>query len=157
VSNRGRFEVLYGVAIIVANTAVLGIFVFPILLGWPVGFGLYRYRAEVWASIAQWLTVGVAIAAAVFALNLSRSRGGLASDRRSQMSSCSPTSILSIGAQHVEIRRPQRGHLTPPQAGVARNRITSLCRSTAAVNGRYRSRLGARASWVSTRPGHRSR
>ncbi|MGB9308535.1 MAG: hypothetical protein ACLPXZ_08690 [Mycobacterium sp.] len=57
-------------AIVVVSTAVLvGIFVFPILFGWPVGFGLYRYRAEAWASIAQWLTVGVAIAAAVFALN----------------------------------------------------------------------------------------
>jgi hypothetical protein len=43
--------------------------VFPILLGWPVGFGLLWYRAEVWASIAQWVTVGIAAAAAVFALN----------------------------------------------------------------------------------------
>jgi hypothetical protein len=68
--NRGRFEVLLGVAVIVWGIAVLlGVFVFPILLGWPVGFGLYRYRAEVWASIAQWVTVGIAAAATVFALN----------------------------------------------------------------------------------------
>jgi hypothetical protein len=69
-SNRDRLEGLRGVAIIVCGTAVLlGVFVFPILLGWPVGFGLYRYRAEVWAAIAQWVTVGIAAAAAVFALN----------------------------------------------------------------------------------------
>jgi hypothetical protein len=47
-SNRDRSDVLLGVAIIVVSTAVLaGVLVFPILLGWPVGFGLYRYRAEV--------------------------------------------------------------------------------------------------------------
>ena len=68
-SNR-RFEVLLGVAIIVFGSAVLvGVFVFPILLGWPVGFGLLWYRAEVWAAIAQWVTAGIALAAAVFALN----------------------------------------------------------------------------------------
>jgi hypothetical protein len=68
-SNR-RFEVLLSVAIIVFGTAVLvGVFVFPILLGWPVGFGLYRYRAEAWAAIGQWMTAAIAIAAAVFALN----------------------------------------------------------------------------------------
>lgn len=69
-SNRSRPEGLWGVAIIVWGVAVLlGVFVFPILLGWPVGIGLYRYRAEVWLSIAQWVTVGIAAAAAIFALN----------------------------------------------------------------------------------------
>ena len=69
-SNRSRFEGLLGVAVIVWGVAVLlGVLVFPILLGWPVGFGLYWYRAEAWASIAQWVTAGIAAAAAVFALN----------------------------------------------------------------------------------------
>jgi len=61
---------LLAVAAIVGGTAVIvGVLVFPILLGWPVGFGLLWYRAEVWAAIAQWLTVGIALAAAIFALN----------------------------------------------------------------------------------------
>ena len=52
-SNRSRFEGLLGVAVIVWGVAVLlGVLVFPILLGWPVGFGLYWYRAEAWASIS---------------------------------------------------------------------------------------------------------
>lgn len=69
--NRDRNADLLAVAAIVGGIAVLvGVFVFPILLGWPVGFGLLWYRAEVWAAVAQWVTVGIALAAAIFALNL---------------------------------------------------------------------------------------
>lgn len=69
-SNRDPSGGLLAIAAIVGGAAVLtGVFVFPILLGWPVGFGLLWYRAEVWAAIAQWVTAGIALAAAIFALN----------------------------------------------------------------------------------------
>lgn len=69
-SNRDRNDDLLAVAAIVGGAAVLvGVFVFPILLGWPVGFGLLWYRTEVWLTIAGWVTAGIALAAAIFAFN----------------------------------------------------------------------------------------
>ena len=60
---------LRDIAIIVWSVGVvLAILTFPILFGWPVGFGLYRMRAEAWASLAAWVTASIALLAAIIGL-----------------------------------------------------------------------------------------
>lgn len=68
-SDRSSSKVLLGAAIAIGTAVLAGLFVYPVLVGLPHDFGLYRCRAEVWAAIGQWVTAGIAVAAAVFALN----------------------------------------------------------------------------------------